>query len=161
VTPSPTVAAAATAQATSVTSVSPPASSVTDVVRRVVADVAINHAPLVRTVATGSTTTNAGAPSPGGASPATAPSGDVSDEANRASSMLSITSDLPARVTIVGAPVGTTPLRAVKRAAGRHVIGLVSIELDERLSATVDAKPASTLAVHAEFTRPVPVLRVR
>jgi hypothetical protein len=41
------------------------------------------------------------------------------------------------------------------------VIGLVSIELDEHLTATVDAKPAAALTVHAEFTRSVPVVRVR
>ena len=64
-------------------------------------------------------------------------------------------------MTIDGAPAGTTPLRGLKRAPGRHVVGLVSIELDERLAATVDARSGAALAVHAEFTRPVPVLRVR
>ena len=87
------------------------------------------------------------------------PVADVEGE-SRASATLVITSDLPAKVTIDGAPQGATPLRSVKRAPGRHVIGLSSIELGERLSATVDAKPGSTVAVHAEFTRPVPVLRV-
>jgi serine/threonine-protein kinase len=89
-------------------------------------------------------------------------SGDpVADENSKTSATFSITSDLPARVTIDGAAQGTTPLRGVKRAPGRHVIGLVSIELDEHLTATVDAKPAAALTVHAEFTRSVPVVRVR
>jgi serine/threonine-protein kinase len=83
------------------------------------------------------------------------------DEGPKASATLSVTSDLPARVTIDGVAAGTTPLRALKRAPGRHVVGVVSIELDERLTATVDATSGAALAVHAEFTRPVPVLRVR
>jgi hypothetical protein len=95
----------------------------------------------------------------GGAS-APATSSDVPDDATKGSAVLTITSDLPARLTIDGAPAGVTP-RTVKRAPGHHVIGLASIELDEHLSATVDAKPAATLSVHAEFTRAVPVLRVR
>jgi hypothetical protein len=83
------------------------------------------------------------------------------DDGAKSSATISVTSDLPARVTIDGAPQGTTPLRGLRRAPGRHVVGLVSIELDERLNATVEAKPGGALAVHAEFTRPVPVLRVR
>jgi serine/threonine-protein kinase len=90
------------------------------------------------------------------------PSGDVAnDDTSKASATLSITSDLPARVTIDGTPQGNTPLRSLKRQPGRHVVSLSSIELDEHLTATVVARPAETLAVHAEFTRPVPVLRVR
>ncbi|HEX4338231.1 MAG TPA: serine/threonine-protein kinase [Polyangiaceae bacterium] len=122
---------------TVVPSIAPPTSSV---VQQKLPDVAVTHAPLVHAT-----------------SSADVPADDVA----KGSATLSVTSDLPARVTIDGAPAGTTPLRGVKRAAGRHVVSLVSIELDERLSATVDAKPAASLAVHAEFTRPVPVLRVR
>jgi hypothetical protein len=95
------------------------------------------------------------------ARPARTANAASTEEATKASATISVTSDLPARVTIDGAPAGTTPLRGLKRAPGRHVVGLVSIELDERLSATVDAKAGTGLAVHAEFTRPVPMLRVR
>jgi hypothetical protein len=56
---------------------------------------------------------------------------------------------------------GTTPLRALKRSPGRHSVVLVSTELDERLSATVDVKASQTVGVHAEFTRPVPTLKIR
>jgi serine/threonine protein kinase len=82
------------------------------------------------------------------------------EEAKTGSATFTITSDLPARATIDGAAVGATPVRGVKRPAGRHVVAVVSVELGEHLSTTVDARPAATLAVHAEFTRPVPVLRV-
>jgi serine/threonine protein kinase len=83
------------------------------------------------------------------------------DESVKTSATFSITSDLPAHVTIDGAAQGTTPLRGLKRAPGRHVIGLVSIELSEHLDASVDVRPGATLTVHAEFTRPTPVVRVR
>ena len=72
-----------------------------------------------------------------------------------------LTADLAARVTIDGASFGVTPIRGLRRAPGRHVVTLVSVELDERLTTSVDAKPGQAVNIHAEFTRPVPALRVR
>lgn len=72
-----------------------------------------------------------------------------------------LTADLAARVTIDGASYGVTPIRGLRRTPGRHVVTLVSVELDERLTTTVDAKPGQAVNIHAEFTRPVPALRVR
>jgi serine/threonine-protein kinase len=74
---------------------------------------------------------------------------------------LTVTADLAARVTIDGSSFGVTPIRGLKRSPGRHVVTLVSVELDERLRTTIDPKPGQTISIHAEFTRPVPALRVR
>lgn len=90
------------------------------------------------------------------------PSPAASEDATRQGlSTFNITSDLPARVTMDGIPQGATPLFGLRRPPGKHVITLVSRELDERLTATVDARPEQAVAVHAEFTRSVPALRVR
>lgn len=74
---------------------------------------------------------------------------------------LTVTSDLPARVTIDGAALGTTPLHGVRKASGRHVITVVSAELGERLTASVNPAPGQSMTVHAEFTRPAPTLHIR
>jgi hypothetical protein len=75
--------------------------------------------------------------------------------------VFSLTSDLPARVVVDGAAAGTTPIRSLRRPAGAHVIVFSSVELGERLTASVDAKPGQSVGVHAEFTRPTPMLRIR
>lgn len=74
---------------------------------------------------------------------------------------LTFTADLPARVTIDGVSQGSTPVRLTRKAPGRHTITVVSVELAERLTATIDARPGQGVSVHAEFTHPVPVLRIR
>jgi len=142
---------------------SPTSNREATVVTRRPSDVApLDHGPLVRVTTSATSRPAEGAPAEPSAGAMAAGSAEAApDDVAKGSALLTVTSDLPARVTIDGAPVGTTPLRAVKRSSGRHVIALVSIELDERLSATVDARPAATLVVHAEFTRPVPVLLVR
>jgi serine/threonine protein kinase len=122
---------------------------------------AVDHAAAVRTVPKSTGDLPGPARVPASNAAAEASSDPAGDESAKTSATFSITSDLPARVTIDGAAQGTTPLRGVKRAPGRHVIGLVSIELDERLTATVDAKSGATLTVHAEFTRPTPAIRLR
>jgi hypothetical protein len=73
---------------------------------------------------------------------------------------LSVTSDLPARVSVDGLLLGGTPLR-VKKPAGPHVITLTSTTLGESLTARVVASEGGTVSVHGEFTRPVPALRIR
>jgi serine/threonine protein kinase len=94
-----------------------------------------------------------GVPSPS-ASPA-------ADDSKAESATLSFTSDLPARVSIDGALQGSTPLRGVRKPPGRHVVTVVSLTLDERLTATVKLAKGQETTVHAEFTRAVPALRVR
>jgi serine/threonine-protein kinase len=90
------------------------------------------------------------------------PSPAPSDEAFRGPpALLTFTSDLPAQVTLDGSALGTTPVRGVRRAPGRHTVAFQSLALEERLSATIDAKPGQTLALHAEFTRATPALRIR
>jgi eukaryotic-like serine/threonine-protein kinase len=74
---------------------------------------------------------------------------------------MTFTSDLPARVIIDGSPVGTTPVRQIGRAAGRHRVTFQCTELDEALSTTVELRAGGSAAVHAEFTRAVPVVRLR
>ncbi len=92
--------------------------------------------------------------------PAATPAPAVEEEKPEGATF-TFTSDLPARVVIDGASQGETPLRAVRRPAGRHLVTLVNAELGEHLSANIDAKPAQNVAVHAEFTRAVPTLHVR
>jgi serine/threonine-protein kinase len=93
------------------------------------------------------------------ASPETAESAEASPRSQAA--VFSLTSDLPARVVVDGAAAGTTPIRSLRRPAGAHVIVFSSVELGERLTANVVAKPGQTVGVHAEFTRPTPMLRIR
>ncbi len=92
-------------------------------------------------------------------SPETSESSETSPRSPAA--VFSLTSDLPARVVVDGASAGTTPIRSLKRPPGAHVIVFSSVELGERLTASVDAKPGQTVGVHAEFTRPTPMLRIR
>jgi hypothetical protein len=94
-----------------------------------------------------------------GASAPPPPGSSESEEAKLAT--FTLTADLAARVSIDGASYGVTPIRGLRRSPGRHVVTLVSVELDERLTTAVDAKPGQALSIHAEFTRPVPTLRVR
>jgi hypothetical protein len=93
------------------------------------------------------------APSPSASSAA--------DDVKADGATLSFTSDLPARVSIDGALQGSTPLRGVRKPPGRHVVTVVSLTLDERLTATVQLSKGQATTVHAEFTRAVPTLRVR
>jgi eukaryotic-like serine/threonine-protein kinase len=75
--------------------------------------------------------------------------------------VLAITSDLPAKVAIDGASVGSTPVHGVRKPPGRHVLTVVSVELGERLTATIDAAAGQSVSVHAEFTRAAPTLHIR
>ncbi|HEX7669738.1 MAG TPA: protein kinase [Polyangiaceae bacterium] len=93
-------------------------------------------------------------------SPAASVSGGA-DDAKSDGATVSFTSDLPAKVTIDGAFQGSTPLRAVRKPPGQHVVTIVSLTLDERLTTTVELRRGQAMTVHAEFTRAVPALRVR
>jgi hypothetical protein len=74
--------------------------------------------------------------------------------------VFTFTADLPARVSLDGSSLGSTPLRSIRKPPGRHVITFVSAELGEQLSASVVTALGQSLSVHAEFTRAVPAIRI-
>jgi hypothetical protein len=100
-------------------------------------------------------------PAPALPSSAPAPTTEGQPTPSAAGATLVFTSDLPARVTLDGMAIGTTPIRGRKTPSGTHAIGFTSMSLGERLTTSVVVQAGDTRSVHAEFTRPVPRLRVR
>lgn len=99
------------------------------------------------------------APRTGSALPSS--SASAADDSKGEAAVLNFTSDLPARVSIDGVSQGSTPLHGVRKPPGPHRIQVVSSELDERLTTTLQVGKGQAISVHAEFTRAVPALRVR
>lgn len=118
------------------------------------------RAPATRDTAPAASLPSAAGLPPVGASAVGVPSAPSAATEDHADATFTFTSDLPARVSMDGTSLGSTPIRGLKRAPGRHLVTISGLSLDERLSATVSAAPAQSVSVHAEFTRAVPTLRV-
>jgi hypothetical protein len=68
---------------------------------------------------------------------------------------------LPATVHLAGAQVGATPVRGLRRPAGRYPVVFVSTNLEERVATVVELAAGQTLGVHAEFKRAMPAISLR
>jgi serine/threonine-protein kinase len=75
--------------------------------------------------------------------------------------VFNLTSDMPGtKVTFDGSSVGLAPIGTLRRSAGTHTVTFVNDELEERVSAKVNARPGESIKMRATFTGTSPLIKL-